>query len=38
MVDFLDNDEYNRWIKHAEKTLESAINDSSSGFYNLGVL
>ena len=34
MIDFLDNDEYNRWIKHAEKTLESAISDSSSGFYN----
>ena len=34
MADFFDNDEYDRWMKHAERTLESAISDSSSGFYS----
>lgn len=34
MSGFLDNDEYERWIYSSKRTLESAINDRDSHFYN----
>ena len=34
MVDFFDSEEYERWMKHAERTLQSAYGDLSSEFYN----
>ena len=34
MTSYLDEEEYNRWMKNAQTTLRSAINDKSSQFYN----
>ncbi len=34
MTEYLDEDEYNRWMKNARTTLKSAINDMNSEFYN----
>ncbi len=34
MTDYLDTEEYNRWMMNAKSTLKSAINDMASGFYN----
>ncbi|MGC8608999.1 MAG: HEPN domain-containing protein, partial [Thermoplasmata archaeon] len=34
MVNYLDEDEFNRWLSHAKSTLISAKNDRSSNFYN----
>ncbi|MHB8361056.1 MAG: HEPN domain-containing protein [Thermoplasmataceae archaeon] len=34
MTSYLDNDEYERWIYNSRRTLESAINDKNSKFYN----
>ena len=34
MTSYLDEEEYNRWMKNAQTTLRSAINDKSSKFYN----
>ena len=34
MVDYLDEEEYNRWLSNAKYTLKSSINDKLSDFYN----
>ena len=34
MTSYLDEDEFNRWMKNAKTTLISAENDNSSKFYN----
>ena len=34
MTSYLDEDEFNRWMKNAKTTLRSAENDNSSKFYN----
>jgi hypothetical protein len=37
MGNYLDEDEFNRWITSASSTLKSALNDGESGFYNWAV-
>lgn len=34
MVDYLDDEEFNRWLSNAKSTLRSAEIDSSSGYNN----
>ena len=34
MVNYLDDDEFQRWMVNAKSTLKSADNDKSSEFYN----
>ncbi len=34
MVNYLDDDEFQRWMTNAQSTLKSADNDKSSEFYN----
>ncbi len=34
MTSYLDEEEFNRWMKNAKNTLRSAENDKSSQFYN----
>ena len=34
MIRYLDEEEFNRWMKNAKNTLRSAENDKSSQFYN----
>jgi HEPN domain-containing protein len=34
MGSMLDEEEYNRWMSNSKRTLESAINDMNSHFYN----
>ncbi len=34
MVNYLDEDEYTRWMSNAKYTLKSAENDKAEEFYN----
>ena len=34
MANYLDNDEFERWMASAKSTLKSAITDRTAGFYN----